>query len=124
MIGPCASATATAPCWSTWSGGGRWRCCPTARRALWRHGCASIPASRSWRATAPAPTPTAREAAQVADRIHLPQNLAEALETTFTAHAGDLRAVERARHREAVADGDPVPVAPPRPPARAATLAA
>jgi transposase len=66
----------------------------------------------------------APEAAQVADRFHLLQNLAEALETTFTAHAGDLRAVERARHREAVADGGPVPVAPPRSPARASTLAA
>src|SRR4051794_34896146 len=52
------------------------------------------------------------------------QNLAEALETTFTAHAEGLRAVERARHREAVADGGPVPVAPSPPPARAAALAA
>ena len=32
--------------------------------ALWRHGCASIPASRSWRATAPAPTPTGSGAAR------------------------------------------------------------
>jgi transposase len=66
----------------------------------------------------------APEAKQVADRFHLLQNLAEALETTFTAHAEDLRAVERARHREAVADGGPVRVAPPPPPARAAALAA
>jgi transposase len=66
----------------------------------------------------------APEAVQVADRFHLLQNLAEALETTFTAHADDLRAVERARHHEAVADGGPVPVAPPRSPARASTLAA
>jgi transposase len=63
-------------------------------------------------------------AAQVADRFHLLQNLAEALETTFTAHAEDLRAVERARHHEAVAGGGPVPIAPSPPPARAATLAA
>ena len=66
----------------------------------------------------------APEAAQVVDRFHLLQNLAEALEATFAAHAEALRAVERARHHEAVADGGPVPVAPPRPPARAATLAA
>ena len=39
----------------------------------------------------------APEAVQVADRFHLLQNLAEALETTFTAHAAGLRAVERAR---------------------------
>jgi hypothetical protein len=61
---------------------------------------------------------------QVADRFHLLRNLTEALETAFTAHAEDLRAAERARHHEAVADGGPVPVAPSRPLARASTLAA
>jgi transposase len=66
----------------------------------------------------------APEAAQVADRFHLLQNLAEALEITFTAHAASLRAVDRARDRAVIADGGPVPVAPPRPPARALTLAA
>jgi transposase len=38
----------------------------------------------------------APEAVQVADRFHLLQNLAEALETVFTTHAADLRAVEPA----------------------------
>jgi hypothetical protein len=33
----------------------------------------------------------APEAVQVADRFHLLQNLAEALEATFTAHAASLR---------------------------------
>jgi transposase len=51
----------------------------------------------------------APEAVQVADRFHLLQNLAEALETTFTAHAASLRAVERAERR-------------PRPAARAMTV--
>jgi hypothetical protein len=53
-------------------------------------------------------------AAQVADRFHLLQNLAEALETTFTAHAEALRAVERARRHEAAVGGGPVPGAAPR----------
>jgi transposase len=66
----------------------------------------------------------APEAMQVADRFHLLQNLAEALETTFTAHTASLRAVDQARDQAVIADGGSVPVAPPRPPARAATLAA
>jgi transposase len=66
----------------------------------------------------------APEAVQVADRFHLLQNLAEALETTFTAHAASLRAVDQARDQAFIADGGPVPVAPPRLPAQAATLAA
>jgi len=66
----------------------------------------------------------APEAVQVADRFHLLQNLAEALETAFTAHAEDLRAVDQARDQAVIADGGPVPAAPPRPPARALTLAA
>lgn len=66
----------------------------------------------------------APEAVQVADRFHLLQNLAEALETTFTAHAARLRAVDQARDQAVIADGGPVPVAPPRSPARAAILAA
>jgi transposase len=66
----------------------------------------------------------APEAVQVADRFHLLQNLAEALETTFTAHAASLRAVDRARDQADIADGGAVPVAPPRSSARAATLAA
>ena len=66
----------------------------------------------------------APEAVQVADRFHLLQNLAEALETTFTAHAASLRAVDQARVQAVIADGGAVPVAAPRSPARAATLAA
>jgi transposase len=66
----------------------------------------------------------APEAVQVADRFHLLQNLAEALETTFTTHAASLRAVDQARDQAFIADGGPAPVAPPRLPARAATLAA
>jgi transposase len=66
----------------------------------------------------------APEAVQVADRFHLLQNLAEALETTFTAHTASLRAVDQARDQAVIAGGGPVPVVPPRSPARAATLAA
>jgi transposase len=66
----------------------------------------------------------APEAVQVADRFHLLQNLAEALETTFTTHAASLRAVDQARDQAFIADGGPAPVAPPRLPAQAATLAA
>jgi len=56
----------------------------------------------------------APEAAQVADRFHLLQNLAEALETTFTAHAASLRAVERAGRRPRPAARDTA-VRPARP---------
>jgi transposase len=41
----------------------------------------------------------APRAVQVADRFHLLQNLAETLETVFTAHSKDLRAVEQAVRR-------------------------
>jgi transposase len=44
---------------------------------------------------------------QVADRFHLLRNLAETLETVFTAHAKDLCAVERAAERRAA--GPPAP---------------
>jgi transposase len=50
-------------------------------------------------------------AVQVADRFHLLQNLAEALETMFTTHAKDLRAVERAERRA----GSPAPKAAVQP---------
>jgi transposase len=56
----------------------------------------------------------APEAMQVAVRFHLLQNLAEALETTFTAHTASLRAVDQARDQAVIADGGSVPVAPPR----------
>jgi transposase len=64
----------------------------------------------------------APEAVQVADRFHLLQNLAEALEATFTAHAASLRAVERAERRPGPVSQDAA-VRPSRPrqdaPARA-----
>ena len=39
-------------------------------------------------------------AVQVADRFHLRQNLAEALEVVFSGHAADLHAAEQARRLE------------------------
>src|SRR3712207_2085180 len=50
-------------------------------------------------------------AVQVADRFRLLQNLAEAPETTFTAHAKDLHAAERAERRP----GPALPAATVRP---------
>ena len=51
----------------------------------------------------------APQAMQVADRFHLVQNLAEVLETVFTAHASSLRAVESvARQAEVPAAGEAV----------------
>ena len=56
----------------------------------------------------------------MADRFHLLQNLAEALELTFTAHARDLRAVEPARHEAATAEPGslPLPLSEPQTTAR------
>jgi transposase len=54
-------------------------------------------------------------AAQVADRFHLLQNLAEALEVVFTAHASSLRAVERAERRPGPGAPRERPVRPVRP---------
>jgi transposase len=66
----------------------------------------------------------APEAVQVADRFHLLQNLAEALEVAFTAHSRELRALEQARHpAETAAPGDVVVIAPPEPQAKASVLA-
>ena len=63
----------------------------------------------------------APQAVQVADRFHLLQNLAEALEVFFTAHARDLRAVEQDRPpAEAAA---PVVIAAPEPQSKARVLA-
>jgi transposase len=62
-------------------------------------------------------------AVQVADRFHLVQNLAEALEVAFTAHTRDLRALEQARKANAAAQGG-VAIAPSEPQARARVLAA
>jgi transposase len=47
----------------------------------------------------------APEAAQVADRFHLLQNLAETLEVAFTLHAKHLRAVDQARRAAAGLNG-------------------
>jgi transposase len=55
----------------------------------------------------------APKAEQVADRFHLVQNVAEVLETVFTAHAADLRAVEQ----ESLEAG-PEPAVRPAPPHR------
>ena len=44
-------------------------------------------------------------AVQVADRFHLLQNLAEALELAFTAQARELREADRARRDAAAAEG-------------------
>jgi transposase len=62
----------------------------------------------------------APQAVQVADRFHLLQNLAEALEVAFTAHARDLRAVEQAHQTEAAAQ---VVMPPSEPQAKAKDLA-
>jgi transposase len=66
----------------------------------------------------------APEAVQVADRFHLLQNLAEALELAFTDQARELRDVEQARRRAAAAEGVPVRPDPPPPPKRPLALAA
>lgn len=63
-------------------------------------------------------------AVQVADRFHLLQNLAEALELAFTAHARDLRAVEQAQHEAATAEQGTVPIPLSEPQTTARLLAA
>jgi transposase len=65
-------------------------------------------------------------ATQVADRFHLRQNLAEALDQVFSAHGGALRAVGEALSRTPVVQPDgrlAVPVPPPRPSPQAQTRA-
>jgi transposase len=65
----------------------------------------------------------APQAVQVADRFHLLQNLAEALEVAFTTHARDLRAAEQAlRPTEVTAPGGLV-LTSPEPQAKARVLA-
>ena len=63
-------------------------------------------------------------AVQVADRFHLLQNLAEALEVVFADHARDLRAAEQACRDAVAAKRGTVSVPPAQPQARAQVLAA
>jgi transposase len=68
----------------------------------------------------------APEAIQVADRFHLLQNLAEALDQVFNAHGHILAAVNEALHQAPVAQPDgtvAVPVPPPSSPRTAQALA-
>jgi len=65
----------------------------------------------------------APEAVQVADRFHLLQNLAEALEVVFSTHARDLHAAEQARRDAALTERGAVPIAPSEPQAKAKLLA-
>jgi transposase len=68
----------------------------------------------------------APDAIQVADRFHLLQNLAEALDQVFNAHAHILEAVNEALHQAPVARPDgtvAVPVPPPSSPRTAQELA-
>jgi hypothetical protein len=63
-------------------------------------------------------------AVQVADRFHLLQNLAEALERAFTTQVRELREADRARRDAAAAEGGVVRPDPPPPPKRPRDLAA
>ena len=63
-------------------------------------------------------------AAQVADRFHLLQNLAEALELVFTAHAGALRDAEQARREAMLTERGAVPMPPSKPQTKVRLLAA
>jgi hypothetical protein len=68
----------------------------------------------------------APDAIQVADRFHLLQNLAEALDQGFNAHGHILEAVNEALHQAPVAQPDgtmAVPVPPPSAPRTAQELA-
>ena len=62
-------------------------------------------------------------AVQVADRFHLLQNLAEALEVVFAAHAKDLRSAEQARREAVTAEHGTVPIPLPEPQAKDRVLA-
>ncbi len=69
----------------------------------------------------------APEAAQVADRFHLPLNLVEALDHVFSTHGNALPVVRQARSRTPVVQPDgrtAVPVPPPTPTPQAQTRAA
>lgn len=69
----------------------------------------------------------APQATQVADRFHLLQNLAEALDQVFSAHGTALKAVSEALSRTPVVQpdgGTAVPGPPPTPTPQAQTRAA
>ena len=66
----------------------------------------------------------APDAVQVADRFHLLQNLAEALELTLTSHARELRDAEQARRQNVAAKEGLVRPDPPLPPKRPLAMAA
>ena len=66
----------------------------------------------------------APEAVQVADRVHLLQNLAETLELVFTAHARALRDAEQARRDATLAQRGAVPIPPSRPQTKVRLLSA
>ncbi len=66
----------------------------------------------------------APEAVQVADRFHLLQNLAEALEVVFTKHVHDLRAAEQGRRDTVAVENGTCPVPPSKPPPGVQELAA
>ena len=64
----------------------------------------------------------APDATQVADRFHLFQNVAAALQEVFSAHSRDIEALHEAKHRESLSldDGSmTVPAGPPVAPSRA-----
>jgi transposase len=88
-------------------------------------GVGVIPRDRS-RADADGARQGAPEAIQVADRFHLLQNLAEALDQVFNAHRTTLAAVNEALRQAPVMRPDgtvAVPVPPPSPPRPAQELA-
>jgi transposase len=66
----------------------------------------------------------APDAVQVADRFHLLQNLAEALELAFTSHAREMRDAEHARRQHVAAEDGSVQPDPPPPPKRPLAMAA
>jgi transposase len=77
-------------------------------------------------ASADGARPGAPDAIPVADRVHLLQNLAEALDQVFHAHGNALEAVHETRRQAPVTQPDgtvAVPVPPPTPPRKAQELA-
>ena len=65
----------------------------------------------------------APKAVQIADRFHLPQNLAETLEVVFTARGKDPRAIEQVRREAGAVETGTVAMPPAEPQAKARVLA-